>query len=173
MSLLKTFFGNSSKDDIDDVELFRLHLLNHLKRITDLGEPYTSFVRNFFSNDIIPTLVYATSEKMALSQSDKKEHGFGILNAPICYQISTLPLSIRNAKKWFIQTYGGYSKLLERSWNSDYFRGPNCEVLIHIIYGRIKNSAWVNMTIFPINSSSFSFKPILSIELLMESEKPK
>lgn len=108
---------------------------------------------------------------MALTQANRKEHSFCMSRAPISYWICTLALTVEGAKDWFGKAYGGYFKLLERAWNSDYFRDPGCEVLVHIVYGRKNGSGWVNMTIFPVGSARFGIKPILPMDLLTEAEK--
>ena len=80
---------------------------------------------------------------MALTLADLGEHSFCMSKAPISYWICTLPLSVAEARDWFGRQYGGYSRLLEQAWNSSYFTGPGCEVLVHIVYGRTGMTSWV------------------------------
>ena len=49
-------------------------------------------------------------------------------------------------------------------------RSADCEILVHIVFGRTKKDGWVNMTIFPFGSKQFDFKPILPVDLLTEKE---
>lgn len=187
MSFLKDLFAvgkNSTKSEehsgtqshpVSHGELFIKHFNDHLSRINAYGGAYSSFVKEYFPNEIITMLAAAAADKMTLTQADLKEHSFCVTKSPISYWICTLALSIDGARSWFMRSYGGYSKLLERAWNSDHYRVPNCEVLVHIVYGRTGATGWVNMTIFPVSShgfvSRFGIKPILPSDLLTEAEK--
>jgi hypothetical protein len=171
MGFWRSLLGGDETGSLSDSELFTTRLTDHLKRIEAVGEPYSHFIRERFSNDIPTMLAAVAADKMALTQADRKEHSFCISRAPVSYWICTLALSINEAKRWFGTAYGGYSKLLERAWNSDHFRGPGCEVLVHIVYGRVRRTGWVNMTIFPVGSPRFGIKPILPLDLLTEAEK--
>lgn len=150
--------------------LFVTRLSDHLNRLNALGDPYSSFVRDYLPGEVITILAAAAAEKMALTHADLKEHSFCVSKPPVSYWICTLALSINDAKSWFGRAYGGYSKLLERAWNSTHFRGPGCEVLVHIVYGQTKDTRWVNMAIFPVDSHQFSMKPILPVDLLTDGE---
>lgn len=80
-------------------------------------------------------------------------------------------LTIREVAIWFERKYGGYTKVLEHCWNSDAYRSAGSEVLCHITYGHARREAWVNVTLFPIRSTRFSFQPVLVIDLLSPAEK--
>ncbi len=172
MGFLKSLFGDAqSASPLQSGDLFITRLTDHLKRVDALGGPHSAFVKDYFPREVVTMLAAAAADKMALTHADQKEHSFCISKPPVSYWICTIGLSIGDAKKWFGKVYGGYSKLLERAWSSDHFRGPGCEVLVHIVYGRAKKADWVNMTIFPIGRERFGFKPILPIDLLNETEK--
>jgi hypothetical protein len=170
MSIWKRLIGSVGSGDQDDGELFTTHLTGHIKRVNALGGSYASFVGQYFSSEVISMLSAAATEKMALTRSDSKEHSFCCSQAPVSYWICTIPYSVPEAKKWFGNAYGGYSKLLERAWSSDHFRGPGCEVLVHVVFGRTRRDGWVNVTIFPVGSERFGIKPILPLDLLTEAE---
>ncbi len=156
---------------LNDGELFMARLSDHLQRINALGGSYSSFISQCFPDNVVSMLSTAAAEKMALTQSDLREHSFCFSQAPVSYWICTVSYSIAKAKQWFGETYGGYSKLLEHLWNSDHFRGSGCEVPVHVVCGQTKRDTWVNMTIFPVDSQRFGIKPILPIDLLTEAEK--
>lgn len=179
MSFWKRLFGfsdtikskNQSTIDTNHGTLFTARLREHLQDINAVGEQYSQFIQKYFSNEVVNMLTVAAKDKMSLAQADSQEHSFCVSKEPISYWICTLPYSISEAKRWFMKAYGGYSKLLESAWNSDYFRGPGCEVLIHIVYGRTGKEGWINMTIFPVGSKRFGIKPILPVDLLTDSER--
>jgi len=160
MRFWKRLFGSDERTDASYGELFTRRLGDHLSRVTALGGSYSSFIDQCFPDKVISMLSAAAADKMALTQSDSKEHSFCFSKAPVSYWICTIPYSIGVAKKWFGENYGGYSKLLERAWNSDHFQGPGCEVLVHIVYGHMNREGWVNMTIFPVGSQRFAIRPI-------------
>ncbi len=164
----------SQSPPANDGELFVRYLSSHLNRIDAQGGAYSSFIRQYFPSETITILAAAANDKMTLTQADLKEHSFCVSQAPVSYWICTLALSIKDARGWFVRAYGGYSKLLERVWNSDYYRGSGCEVLVHIVYGRTGAAGWVNMAVFPIGPqefvSRFGIKPILPSDLLTEAE---
>jgi len=169
MSIWKHLFGSS--EQVDKADLFATRLNDHLRRIDALGGAYSSFIGDHFGSDVVQLLTAAAAEKMALTRSDSQEHSFCASQAPVSYWVCTVPYSVPGAKKWFGKAYGGYSKLLERAWNSEHFRGPGCEVLVHIVFGRTSRDGWVNMTIFPVGTQRFGIQPILPVDLLTEAEK--
>lgn len=170
MSFLNKIFG--TKSAADEAAIFTDRLGKHLVRIEAAGDPYKSFVSEYFTPSIVSLLAKATAEKMALTQSDGSEHSFAISKAPVCYQVCTLDSRVAEAKSWFGKRYGGYSKILDHALGSSTFRGPGCEVLVHIVYSQKRSHAWVNMTILPFESNTFSFQPILPVDLLTEAELP-
>jgi hypothetical protein len=108
---------------------------------------------------------------MALTLSKQQEHDFTISKAQVCYWLSTLACSVDEAKGHFANKYGGYLKFLEKACSSGQSRGA--AVLVHIIFSREKETSWLNMAIFPIDSypQKYDIKPILPVELLSEVEK--
>ncbi len=152
-------------------EQFTNQIKAHLKQIGDLGGLYEKFIEEHFSDDIVAMLAGAAEQKMTLTEFDLNEHSCSMSKSPVSYWICTLPYSVTEAKNWFGEAYGGYSKLLENAWGSDHFVSANCEVLVHIVFSQTVDGVWLNMTIFPINSQQFSFQPILPIDLLTDQEK--
>ncbi|MDI3466830.1 MAG: hypothetical protein OJF50_005651 [Nitrospira sp.] len=170
-SIRNRLFGTGEALEEGDREIFATRFGDHLKRVNTLGGPYSAFIEQYLSGDVLPVLSAGAAEKMALTRSDFKEHSYCYSRAPVSYWICTIPYSVPDAKQWFVDAYGGYSKLLERAWNSDYFKDFGCEVLVHVVFGRPTEGGWVNLTIFPVGTQRFGIKPVLPIDLLTEGEK--
>ena len=154
---------------INDYKAFSDCLNKHLQRISNLGSSHKDFVDKHFTINIIDILASKAKELMPHSQTDLDGHTFTYANPPALLQLCTLPLEMPVAETWFRQTYGGYTKFLTRSLNSDHFTANECTTLCVITYGR-KNDAWISITIIPTDSNPESID-IMSAEFLTEEEK--
>lgn len=147
------------------------NLNHHLQRVRRDMPTLISFLDQYFGPDQIAMLAPIAVEKMNLTLSDGQEHSFAIFHAPVCYQICTLPLAMNEARDWFVRRYGGYTKLLERSWNVPHFQGSGCTVLCHIVYGWTRKGTWVHMAICPVDKSAPINTMIVPIEFLTPEER--
>lgn len=170
-SILNEISMQDIEQAINDNQLFIERLTAHRTKMLSSSAQHVDFLQKYLSSDVIDTLSKVAAEKMRLTLGDKKEHSQGLAKSPVYYVVCTVPGSIKKTASLFESNYGGYSKVLEGLWNSSAFTGTGCEVLIHITYGRDKEEGWVNVTIFPIKSTQFSFKPIIAIDLLSQSER--
>jgi hypothetical protein len=171
MGFLQRLFGSAPAAPVDDTALFRQRVSDHRSRMMSAGSAHATFLREYLSDEVLSMLAPMAAEKMALTQSDSDEHSFMIAKSPVCYVVCTIPVELPQGAGWFERRYGGYGELLARCWNSDIYRSSGCQVLCHITYGRTKSGAWTNITVFPMRSTSFTFDPILAIDLLSAAEK--
>jgi len=171
MSLLKRLFSGAAASPPDFAALFLDRAQGHRARMMTAGPVYRDFMQQYLSDAVLAILAPAASEKMQITVADGNEHSMMLAKSPVCYVVCTVPVPIRGGAGWFERRYGGYMKILEHCWNSDHYRVPACEVLCHITFGHASQETWVNITIFPIRSTQFSFQPILAIDLLSMEEK--
>jgi hypothetical protein len=129
---------------------FRENLTAHLQRIRQENPQLSPFLDKYFKERELSVLVEITNAKMLETQSDGDEHGTCFYVVPVFYQISTLWLEISQAREWFKRRYGGYTKFLERSWDSEPFSASGCTVFCHIVYGMTDKGGWVQMAIHPV-----------------------
>ncbi len=159
---------NTNKE-MDDFQLFQDCLQKHLKRISDCGTEYTTFITNTFPDDVINTLSNKVTEVM--TQRDKEDDGQSIVftKFPILFQLCILPVDIENAAEWFEKKYGGYIKFLNQSFNMEYFSEQEFSGLCIVVYGRT-DDAWISITIAPVEDGADQIE-IMSYEFLSEEEK--
>jgi len=155
----------------DHRNLFIERVHGHRQRMTSAGPVYARFLEEYLSDQVVEMLAAVASDKMALTEADGDEHSMMLAKTPVCYVICTIPVRIRDGASWFERRYGGYTKVLEHCWNSDVYRSARSEVLCHITYGHAHSETWVNITLSPLNSARFSFKPVLAIDLLSGAER--
>ena len=167
---LTRLFGRTSTAAQNDHQLLASRLADHVARVNTLGGSHSKFIDEHLTSDIVQSLSTAAAEKMALTQLDHREHSFCFSRTPVSYWICTVPYSVIDAKTWFGNAYGGYSKLLERAWNSEHFKQFDCEVLVHVVFGRASGETWVNLAIFPVGTQRFGIKAVLPVDLLTEAE---
>jgi len=154
-----------------DIVHFIENLDDHLDRVRVSFPQNASVLDEHFASGIIATLAPLVVEKMRLTQSDGQEHSFAYPHCSVWYQVCTLPVGLDRAIDWFIRVYGGYSKLLERTWNSPDFQDVNCSVFYHIIYGWTqKSGTWMHMTMIPIKRPS-PIMIVLPVEFLTDQEE--
>jgi hypothetical protein len=171
MGLLKRLFSGAASSAPDFGALFLDRMQGHRARIITAGPLYRDFVQRYLSDATLAILAPAASEKMQLTVADGNEHSMMLAKSPVCYVVCTIPVAIRGGSGWFEERYGGYTKILEYCWNSAEYRAAGCEVLCHSTFGHTSSETWVNITIFPIRSTQFTFQPILAIDLLSNAEK--
>lgn len=173
MSLFKRLFSGRGglPATINDAALFRERVTEHRSRMLTAGESHAAFLHAHLSDEIVELLSPMAAQKMALTQNDGEEHSVMVARSPVCYVLCTLRLKLGEASGWFERRYGGYGELLAQCWNTDTYRTTACEVLCHITYGRSRENAWTNITIFPVRSDHFTFQPILAIDLLSRTER--
>lgn len=151
--------------------LFVQRVSDHRSRMMTAGTQQTTFLRNHFSDDMIDKLAVCAIGDLSSAQADGDEHNFTIVVPPVCYVVCALPVETHQAADWFEHRHGGYTKVLERCWNSEAYRTSNCQVLCHISFGVTQSGVWTNITIFPIRSREFSFQPIIATDLLSAAER--
>lgn len=155
----------------DHRKLFVERVVGHRQRMITAGPPHARFLEEYLSDEVVEMLATVASDKMALTEADGNEHSMMLAKSIVCYVICTIPVKIQEGADWFERRYGGYTKVLEHCWNSDVYRSARAEVLCHVTYGHAHSETWVNITLFPLNSTRFSFKPVLAIDLLSGAER--
>jgi len=160
---------------IDDEAMFRKRMTVHRARMIKGSPQHSVFITKYLTDIGIRDLASLAAKKMHLTQSGGAEHSVALIESPICYVVCTIPVGIERASAWYEERYGGYFNVLERCWNSSGYIDHECQVLVHITYGRGKAaaSAWVNATIAPVRSRDFSFGPLFAIDLLSQAERKK
>lgn len=154
-----------------DIVHFVENLDDHLDRIRVAFPQNARILDGHFANETIATLAPLVVEKMRKTQSNGQEHSFAYPHNSVWYQVCTLPVGLDRAIDWFFRMYGGYSKLLERTWNSTDFQCANCAFFYHIIYGWTeKGGTWIHMAMIPIKRPS-SIMIVLPVEFLTEEEQ--
>lgn len=168
LSSITTFGEEDTNEYIESyIEIFSEHIHGVIE-----SKPITkSFFDKYFGKDQIADLGKYAFEKMSLTQSDNKEHSVAIYEKPVCYQICTVVLNIENARNWFVKRYGGYTKLLEQSWQTEIFIASKCKVLCHIVFGQTNGNAWVQLAVVPVHKFSSIRSVLLPIELLTPEER--
>lgn len=171
MTFWRNLFSRGASAPLDYTDLFLERVRAHRTRMTTAGPIYRAFLEQHLSDEILNLLAPMAAEKMARTASDGEEHSVMLAKSPVCYVLWTVPVAIQGGAGWFERKYGGYTKVLEHCWNSDVYRSAGSEVLCHITYGHARRDTWVNVTLFPIGGTRFSFQPVLAIDLLSPAER--
>ncbi len=152
-------------------ESFRQLLLHHLERIANAGTTHAAFVRRFFPDDLIDQICELAKQKMALSLADGDDHNVMMGKFPVCYDITTFPMPMREVSAHLSRKFGGFLTLL-RNLTSQHpiFTQQGCTVLCLLAFGRAGTQAWVNVAIVALDPEWQEVK-VLPVEFLSMEER--
>lgn len=162
-------------DDMDDTigsyndeKLFKAHIAEDIKRISDRGPHYRDFAETYLDAEVIDRLAGKAKNLMPLSQKDKEARAYTWSKRPVFYQLCILPGRKDNAIYWFKQRYHGFTRFLVTLLDSEKFE--DCGILCVITYGRVQRSAWSSITIVQRERSGQSIET-MSVEFLTDEER--
>jgi hypothetical protein len=151
------------------VPVFAQMLMDHRARISMSNLECAAFLRTHFSDETLTLLALNATNSFEMTREDQHEHGFSMTKSSTCYVVSVVPTEIECGPGWFDERYGGYSKVLEKCWNSPVLKSNNCTVLVHIVLGQCE-ALWTNITIVPVKGAEGQFPAVFAKDLFTARE---
>ncbi|HEV2380774.1 MAG TPA: hypothetical protein VG206_13400 [Terriglobia bacterium] len=145
-------------------------LVDHRARISISNAECAVFLSTHLSDETVTLLALTATNSLEMTREDQHEHGFAMTKSSTCYVVSVIPTEIERASDWFDERHGGYSKALEKCWNSAVFKNNNCTVLVHIALGQCE-ARWANLTVVPLEGAEGQFPAVFAKDLFSASEK--
>lgn len=154
---------------IDDREAFRRILDYHLKRVSEISPAFASFVDRAFDEELRSALVVTardlTSKANEHDQIQQKEYTFDRIRFAIC----GVPGEMESASDRFVESFGGFTRMLSEQLQSESFRMDRCEILAVLSAGA-GESPWVSLSIVPDEGQDPRID-LLSYEFLTTEER--
>ncbi len=153
----------------DELGDFRQCLDYHLEMIGQISPDFASFVEASFDEELRNALTLAiidlSSKAKASNHIEHKEYTFNRTHFSIC----GAPGDMRTARECFIESFGGFSRMLTERLQSEVFRKDRCELLV-VLSGGCGDSPWVSMSIVPDDGRDPRID-LLSYEFLTTAER--
>jgi len=166
--------------DLDLARLVARVIGEHRSRINELSPAHRSFLSECLSDDVVSVLSLHVSPRAAATWGEKDSRSVAVVKDSVFYVVQTVPTSLASAPEWFFREFGGYSKVVEQCWNSAAFKRDLSDVLCHITVGCAAvddlpqaSRLWVNISVFPMQSSVVRFPAVLATDLLTTAERPE
>lgn len=144
--------------------------MEHLERAISSDQHTWELFERYIHPDI-ENMALVGEQLLLTTIEDQQEHSTRRLKPPVFCSISTLPVALSEAKKWFANKHGGYSKYLEAIWNSSQFNVSGCSVHFDLIYGHSSGTAWVQMGLFGLGTNSPCSRFVIPVDLLTHRER--
>lgn len=144
--------------------------MEHLERVRSSDQHTWEFLEHYIHPDI--EIMALLGEQLLLKTIEKQEkHSTQRLKPPVFFSISTLPVALSEAKRWFAKKHGGYSKYLEEIWNSSQFNVSGCSIHFDLLYGHSSGIAWVQIGLFGLGTNSPCSHFIIPVDILTHHER--
>ena len=131
-----------------EIRAFRQSLEYHLDRIAEISPAFADFVESAFDDELRSALAVSASELTAnanrVGQIQQKQYTFGRVRFAIC----GVPGEMDDACDHFVESFGGFTRLLTELLRSDSFRSDRCEMLVVLTAGQ-SLSPWVSLSMVP------------------------
>jgi hypothetical protein len=163
--------------DLELAKLIASVIGEHRARISDLSPAHGSFLSEYLSEDVVRVLSLHVAPRASATREEKDSRSVAVARDSVFYVVQTVPTILSSAPDWFSREFEGYSKALERCWNSAAFKRDRSDALCHIAVGCVgvsdipqASGLWVNISVFPVQSSVIRFPAILAMDLLTTAE---
>ena len=163
--------GETSKASTTD--LYRACLDIHLERVEEISPAFASFVARGFDEEMRGAVSIAATELIQDAQVAQRVQQRAYSAAGIRYLICAVPNPMNQARERFIESYGGFTRLLAEALQEESFRSDRCAVLVVLSFGRgtEQNAApWVSLSIVPEEGQDAQID-LLSYEFLSNAER--
>ena len=152
-----------------EIRAFRQSLEYHLDRIAEISPAFADFVESAFDDELRSALAVSASELTAnanrVGQIQQKQYTFGRVRFAIC----GVPGEMDDACDHFVESFGGFTRLLTELLRSDSFRSDRCEILVVLTAGQ-SLSPWVSLSMVPEDGEGPRID-LLSYEFLTLEER--
>jgi hypothetical protein len=137
--------------------------------IAEISPAFGAFVERAFDAELKNALALTALDLTAsANESGRIEHKDYTLDRTRL-SICGVPGSIENARERFVESFGGFSRMLAEQLQSTSFRKDRCEILVVLTAGW-GESPWVSMSIVPDDEQDPRLD-LLSYEFLTEEER--
>lgn len=141
----------------------------HLARVAEIAPPFATFVERAFTPELREALPVAASELLRAAhlsgRIEEREYTFDRIRFVIC----GVPAAMNEAGARFVESYGGFTRLLTEHLQADSFRAERCEILAILTFGDTPEP-WVSLSIVPDEGQDPRID-LLSYEFLTDRER--
>jgi pSer/pThr/pTyr-binding forkhead associated (FHA) protein len=152
----------------DACAAIRANLDDHLRRVQALSEAFAAFVARAFEGEIRDAIAVSARDLVAEARDHgrvaRKHYTFDHVRFVLC----GVPGGVEQARQLFVDSFGGFTRLLSEELHADTFRAERCEILAVLTFGD-GEAPWVSLSIVP-DEEHDSRIDLLSYELLTEEE---
>jgi hypothetical protein len=152
-----------------NLEDFRRCLNYHLEMIGQISPAFASFVAAGFDDELRNALSLTALDLSSKAEETRriahKEYIFDRTRFVIC----GVPGEMQTAREYFIESFGGFSRMLTEQLQSESFRKDRCEILVVLSAG-LGESPWVSMSIVSDDGQDPRID-LLSYEFLTAEER--
>ncbi len=149
--------------------LFRDCLDYHLARVAEISSDFDAFVASAFDEELREAIGVTAEELVTRDRNEGAMAQREYTSSRIRYLILGLPSAMDDASAYFVESHGGFTRLLSEQLQSDSFSQDGCEILAVLTFG-MGEEPWVSLTIVP-EAGRAPRLDLLSYEFLTPEER--
>ena len=150
-------------------EAYRRSLDYHLERVSEISPSFESFIHRVFGGEIRGALSVAacelTMQAREVGQIVHKTYTFDRVRFVIC----GVPGTKDEVRDGFVESYGGFTRLLTEQLRAYSFSADRCETLAVLTCG-LEGAPWVSLSVIP-DEGRDPHVDLLSYEFLTDRER--
>jgi hypothetical protein len=141
----------------------------HLARVCEISPAFAAFVERAFDQELRNALPVAAADLLAVARQSRRIEQREYTFDRVRYVICGVPAPMESAQKFFVDSFGGFTRVLTEQLQAESFRTDHCEILALLSFG-CEDAPWVSLTIVPDEGQDPRID-LLSYEFLTDVER--
>ncbi len=141
----------------------------HLARVSEISPAFASFVERAFGEELRGALPVAAHDLLSDAQRSGRIEQREYTSDRIRYLICGVPGTMESAQQLFVESFGGFTRMLAEQLQAESFLSDRCEILALLTFG-CGEAPWVSLTIVPDEGQDPRID-LLSYEFLTDDER--
>ena len=141
----------------------------HLARVSELSADFTRFVDQAFDEELRSALPVAARDLLKASLESGRIEQSEYTYERVRYVTCAVPGAMDDARKLFVDCFGGFTRLLAEELQSEPFVADRCETLVVLSFG-FDGTPWVSLSIVPEDGQEPQID-LLTYEFLTDEER--
>ena len=151
------------------VTAYRECLDYHVARVAEISPAFASFIERGFDDEIRGALSVTAKDLLCdarqIGRITRKEYTSNCIRYVIC----AVPDEMERTRDYYVEAFGGFTRLLAEQLAADSFHADRCEILAVLTFGE-GDAPWVSLSVVPDEDREPRID-LLSYEFLTDEER--
>lgn len=164
--LVKETEGAQPDSEPNVHKLFIDRMRSHRERMLSSGHPDKAAIQELFDDDALERLAVLVAPKMRQTRRDGEPHSTFLSDDRAAITVMTFSGTVADTAEWYSRERGGYQETIDQYLDNDMIRGTGADAFGHVSFGFDGETAWVSLTLLPLNGDTFRTTPIVSADFM-------